>query len=33
MSDICPLITENSAEDCAPGHDCAECEHEEAEHE
>ena len=23
----CLVRTENSAENCAPGHDCAECEH------
>ena len=27
MTDTCPLRTAGSAEDCAPGHDCAECEH------
>ena len=29
--DTCLLRTENSGENCPPGHDCAECEHYERE--
>lgn len=27
MTDTCLLRIANSAENCTPGHDCAECEH------